>query len=97
MLGGIPFAGIADHHEREVPAANAFGLDGERQPRRLAAFALPITARTIASRQVSVRDSAHEFHTPDAQFSVSKYQLMPHTGTVAAMMAAMGRPFCSAW
>ena len=30
---------------------------------------------------------------PDAQFSVSKNQLMPHTGTVAAITAAMGRPF----
>ena len=45
-----------------------------------------------ASRQVSVRDSAHEFQMPAAQFSVSKYQLIPHTGTVAARMAASGRP-----
>jgi hypothetical protein len=41
---------------------------------------------------VSVRDSAQEFHIPAAQFSVSKYQLMPHTGTVAATMAAIGSP-----
>ena len=54
------------------------------------------TARTIASRHVSVRDSAHEFHMPAAQFSVSKYQLMPHTGTVAARIAATGRPVWSA-
>ena len=32
---------------------------------------------------------------PAAQFSVSKYQLMPQTGTVAAMTAASGRPICS--
>ena len=65
---------------------------------KLAGPALPpsgaSTARTIASRQVSVRDSAHEFHIPAAQFSVSKYQLMPQTGTVAARMAAIGRPYC---
>ena len=53
------------------------------------------TARTIDSRQVSVRDSAQEFHMPAAQFSVSKYQLMPQTGTVAARMAAIGSPRCS--
>ena len=29
---------------------------------------------------------------PVAQFSVSKNQLMPQTGTVAAMTAATGRP-----
>ena len=34
---------------------------------------------------------------PAAQFSVSKYQLMPQTGTVAAITAASGRPSCSAW
>ena len=50
------------------------------------------TARTMAARQMSVRDSAHEFHMPAAQFSVSKYQLMPQTGAVAAMTAARGRP-----
>ena len=48
------------------------------------------TDRAIDSRQVSVRDSAQEFHIPAAQFSVSKYQLMPQTGTVAAMIAAKG-------
>ena len=48
----------------------------------------------MASRQVSVRDSAQEFQIPAAQFSVSKYQLMPHTGTVAAMIAAKGSPVC---
>ena len=51
-------------------------------------------ARTIASRQESVRSSAQEFQSPAAQFSVSKYQLIPHTGTVAAMMAESGRPIC---
>ena len=50
------------------------------------------TAPTIASRQVSVRSSAQEFHSPAAQFSVSKYQLMPQIGTVAATTAASGRP-----
>ncbi len=54
------------------------------------------TARTMASRHVSARSSAQEFQTPTAQFSVSKYQLMPKTGTVAAMIAANGRPICSA-
>ncbi len=49
-------------------------------------------ALTIASRQVSVRASAQEFHMPAAQFSVSKNQLMPNTGTMAAMTAAKGKP-----
>jgi hypothetical protein len=31
---------------------------------------------------------------PAAQFSVSKYQLMPHIGVVAARTAAKGRPIC---
>src|SRR5690349_4396021 len=52
-------------------------------------------ARTIASRQESVRSSAQEFQIPAAQFSVSKYQLIPQMGTVAAMMAESGRPICS--
>ena len=52
----------------------------------------PVTACTIASRQRSVRASAQEFQIPVAQFSVSKNQLMPQTGTVAAMTAATGRP-----
>ena len=34
---------------------------------------------------------------PAAQFSVSKYQLMPQTGAVAAMTAASGSPICRAW
>ena len=55
------------------------------------------TSRTIAARQSSVRDSAHEFHIPAAQFSVSKYQLIPQTGTVAARIAANGSPLRSAW
>ena len=46
----------------------------------------------MASRQRSVRASAQEFQMPVAQFSVSKNQLMPQTGTVAAMTAATGRP-----
>ena len=46
----------------------------------------------MACRHSSVRDSAHEFHMPAAQFSVSKYQLMPQIGTVAARMAAAGSP-----
>ena len=56
---------------------------------------LPATALTIASRQMSVRDSAHESQTPAAQFSVSKYQLIPSTGYTAAMIAATGRPIWS--
>ena len=52
------------------------------------------TARTIAARQVSVRDAAHEFQTPAAQFSVSKYQLMPQMGTEATMTAVSGSPIC---
>ena len=52
----------------------------------------PVTACTMASRQRSVRASAQEFQIPVAQFSVSKNQLMPQTGTVAAMTAATGRP-----
>ena len=50
------------------------------------------TVATIASRQVSVRVSAQRFHMPAAQFSVSKNQLMPNTGDVAATKAAAGRP-----
>ena len=52
------------------------------------------TARTMAARQVSVRVAAHEFHMPDAQFSVSKYQLMPQIGTDATMTAVSGSPIC---
>ena len=33
---------------------------------------------------------------PAAQFSVSKYQLMPQIGTVAATTATTGRPTCRA-
>ena len=51
-------------------------------------------ALTMASRHLSVLASAHEFHMPAAQFSVSKNQLMPNTGTMAAMIAASGRPIC---
>jgi hypothetical protein len=50
------------------------------------------TARTIAARQVSVRVAAHEFQIPAAQFSVSKYQLMPQMGTEATTTAAIGSP-----
>ena len=56
-------------------------------------LAFTVMARTMASRHRSVRASAQEFQMPDAQFSVSKNQLIPHTGTVAAITAAMGRPF----
>jgi hypothetical protein len=73
------------------PAPTSGGLTA-----KLAGPALPpsanSTSRTIASRHVSVRDSAQEFHIPAAQFSVSKYQLMPQTGTVAARIAAIGSP-----
>src|SRR6185369_12356289 len=55
------------------------------------------TSRTIAARHSSVRDSAQEFHMPAAQFSVAKYQLIPQTGTVAARIAANGRPLWRAW
>ena len=57
-----------------------------------AVFSRAATAFTIASRQVSVRDAAQESHTPAAQFSVSKNQLIPQIGTVAARMAATGKP-----
>ena len=50
------------------------------------------TACTIAPRQASVRDAAHEFQMPAAQFSVSKYQLMPQNGTDATITAANGSP-----
>src|SRR5262245_14754554 len=50
------------------------------------------TARTIAARQVSVRDAAHEFQMPAAQFSVSKYQLIPQMGTEATITAVRGNP-----
>ena len=59
-----------------------------------AAVARGDAAPTIASRQESVRSSAQEFQIPAAQFSVSKYQLIPQTGVVAAMMAARGKPIC---
>ena len=85
VLGGVALARIADDDEREVAGADTWRLHGERVERAS-------RSRTIASRQVSVRDSAQEFHIPAAQFSVSKYQLMPQTGTVAATMAAIGSP-----
>ncbi len=90
VLRRVAFAGVADDDEAEVSGLRAGGRDREGgrglRPR------CPVTARTIASRQRSVRASAHEFQIPDAQFSVSKNQLMPQTGTVAAMTAATGRP-----
>ena len=43
------------------PEATPCGLDRKARRRELAAFSLS-TARTMASRQVSVRDSAQEFH-----------------------------------
>ena len=93
MLRGVAFARVADDDEREVAGADAAGSRA-----KLAGPALPpsgaSTARTIDSRQVSVRDSAQEFHIPAAQFSVSKYQLMPQIGTVAARIAAIGSPRC---
>ena len=49
----------------------------------------------MASRHVSVRCAAHEFQMPAAQFSVSKYQLMPQIGTDATMIAAIGSPIWS--
>ena len=94
VLRRVAFAGVADDDEREVAATPTPAAS----PRSVAGAALPplgaSTARTIASRHVSVRDSAHEFQMPAAQFSVSKYQLMPQTGTVAARMAASGSPRC---
>ena len=50
------------------------------------------TARIIAERQASARDAAHEFHTPAAQFSVSKYQLIPQMGTDATMNGGERQP-----
>ena len=44
-----------------------------------------------------MRAAAHEFQIPAAQFSVSKYQLIPQTGTVAARIAANGSPLWRAW
>ena len=41
-----------------------------------------------------MREAAHEFQMPGAQFSVSKYQLMPQIGTDATMTAVSGRPIC---
>src|SRR5262245_31259364 len=52
------------------------------------------TARTIAARHTSVRDAAHEFQMPAAQFSVSKYQLIPQNGTDATITAVSGNPIC---
>ena len=73
------------------PAADAIRRHGEAD-----APAVPpsrrLHRRTIASRHVSVRASAHEFQMPAAQFSVSKYQLMPQTGTVAAMIGGERQP-----
>ena len=96
VLRRVPLACIADDDERKVAGVvdsrrlnrEWQGLSPDRVVRR--------TARTMAARHTSVRDSAHEFHMPAAQFSVSKYQLIPQTGAVAAMTAAMGRPICSA-
>ena len=50
------------------------------------------TSRTIAARHVSVRDAAQEFQIPAAQFSVSKYQLIPQIGTDATITAVRGSP-----
>src|SRR5262249_6268696 len=68
-----------------VPGGDTRKVDGPAPARA-------ITASAIAFRHSSVRDSAQEFQMPLAQFSVSQDQLMPQTGTVAAMIAAMGRP-----
>src|SRR5215813_13972565 len=68
-----------------VPGGDTRKVDGPAPARA-------ITASAIAFRHSSVRDSAQEFQIPDAQFSVSKNQLMPQTGTVAATIAATGRP-----
>src|SRR5204863_9731519 len=58
---------------------------------RVAASPIEI-APIIASRHASVRASAQEFQMPEAQFSVSKNQLIPHIGTVAATIAPTGTP-----
>ena len=66
--------------------------DTAKSAGRPAARSPSAVAEVIAARHTSVRSSAHESQTPDAQFSVSKYQLMPQTGIVAAKTAATGRP-----
>ena len=74
------------------PAPSHAGGDTEYQLAGFFVRSASKVALTIASRQPSVRDSAHEFHMPAAQFSESKNQLMPNTGTIAAITAAIGRP-----
>ena len=92
VLRGIPFTGVADDDEREIARrGQSVWHHGEGRGARPTGCDA-ITRRTMASRHVSVRASAQEFQMPAAQFSVSKYQLMPHTGTVAAITAAAGRP-----
>ena len=80
-------------NEKSCPPSIPAGVTEYQLAGPLAFSALNV-ALTIASRHVSVRASAHEFHMPAAQFSVSKNQLMPNTGTMAAMMAAKGNPIC---
>ena len=93
MLRVIALARVTDDDEREVAGTDSRRIDGKARRPRAPPSCLR-TALTIASRQVSVRDSAQEFQIPAAQFSVSKYQLMPQTGTVAAITAAAGSPRC---
>ena len=81
-------------NEKSTPAVTPGG-ETEYQSAGRFVFSASNVAFTMASRHVSVRASAHEFHMPAAQFSVSKNQLMPNTGTMAAMMAAHGSPICS--
>ena len=95
VAAGVVVAVGTARSERWILAGAALGLLGlvalmpwlVRQAGRAAAWlSLPL--------RLSVRDAAHEFHIPDAQFSVSKYQLMPQIGTDATITAVSGRPIC---
>ena len=95
LLAGIALAGVADDDEgeRRRCRSSPAGVTVKPLPSSVVSPAAT-TARTIAARHVSVRAAAHEFHDPAAQFSVSKYQLMPQIGTEATMTAVSGSPIC---
>ncbi len=77
---------------RKAKSPPVSGGASAKSPARPAARSPSAAAAVIAARHVSVRSAAQESQMPAAQFSVSKYQLMPSTGTVAAKIAATGKP-----
>ena len=64
VLRGVALAGVADDDEREVARVDPRRGDGEQRGADAGQLPSAVTAWTIASRHVSVRDAAHEFHMP---------------------------------